>query len=65
MFSLFCPIILLILFLLVCNNSILLCFFFLFLVNFNNLFIIPVVKENARLKLAPFIPTGAPIMLNK
>ena len=36
-------------------------FFFLFLVVFNSFFIIPVEIENARLKLALTIPTGAPI----
>ena len=40
--------------------TILLCFFFLFRVAFNNLIIIPVDIENARLKLALAIPTGAP-----
>ena len=40
--------------------TILLCFFFLFCVAFNNLIIIPVDTENARLKVALAIPTGAP-----
>ena len=40
--------------------TILLCFFFLFLVVFNRFFIIPVKIENARLKPALTIPTGAP-----
>ena len=40
--------------------TILLCFFFLFLVVFSFL-MIPVEIENARLKLAFTIPTGAPI----
>ena len=35
--------------------------FFLFCVVSNNFFIIPVDIENARLKLAIAIPTGAPI----
>ena len=38
------------------NTTIFLCFFFYFL-----LFLIPVKIENARLKLALTIPTGAPI----
>ena len=41
--------------------TILLCFFFLFLVVFNSFFMIPVANENARLKLALTIPSGAPI----
>ena len=47
--------------LLLANITILLCFFFLFLVVFNSFFTIPVEIENARLKLALTIPTGAPI----
>ena len=47
--------------LLLANITILLCFFFLFRVVFNNFFSIPVEIENARLKLALAIPTGAPI----
>ena len=43
------------------NITILLCFFFLFLVVFNSFFITPVEIENARLKLALAIPTGAAI----
>ena len=43
--------------------KILLRFFFLFLVISNTFFIIPVVKENARLKLAFDIPTRTPITL--
>ena len=39
----------------------LLCFFFLFLVVSNRFFMIPVEIENATLKLALVIPTGAPI----
>ena len=45
----------------IANITILLCFFFLFCVVSNNFFIIPVEIENARLKLAIAIPTGAPI----
>ena len=40
-------------------------FFFLFLVIFNSFFIIPAVKENARLKLALSIHIGTPITLVK
>ena len=47
--------------LLLANITILLCFFFLFYAVFNNFYIIPVVNENAKLKLALAIPTGAPI----
>ena len=47
--------------LLLANITVLLCFFFLFLVVFNIFFVIPVEIENARLKLALTIPTGAPI----
>ena len=46
---------------LLANITILLCFFFLFRVVFNNFFTMPVDIENARLKLALAIPTGAPI----
>ena len=49
--------------LLVASITILLCFFFLFLVIFNSFFIIPVKIENARLKRALTIPTGAPVTL--
>ena len=38
----------------------LLCFFLLFLIVFNSFFTIPVEMENARLKLALAILTGAP-----
>ena len=38
-------------------------FFLLFLVIFNNFFIIPVAKEKIKVKLALAIPTGAPIIL--
>ena len=47
------------------SMAIVLCFFFLFLMIFNNFFIIPVVKENTRVKLALAIPTGTPITLAK
>ena len=47
--------------LLLANITILLCFFLLFLVVFNSFFTIPVEIENARLKLALTIPTGAPM----
>ena len=47
--------------LLLANITILLCFAFLFLVVFDNFFIIPVDIKNARLTLALIIPTGAPI----
>ena len=47
--------------LLLANITILLCIFFLFLVVFNSFFTIPVKIENARLKHALAIPTGAPI----
>ena len=47
--------------LLLANVTILLFFFFLFLVAFNRFFTIPVETENARLKLALPILTGAPI----
>ena len=32
---------------------------------FNNFFIIPVLKQNAKVKLALAIPTGAPVTLLK
>ena len=38
-------------------------FLFFFLVIFNNLFTIPVVKEKSKVKLAPAIPIGALITL--
>ena len=47
--------------LLIANLTILLYFFFLFPVVFNIFFTIYVKIENARLKLAFTIPTGAPI----
>ena len=47
--------------LLLAGITILLCFFFLFLVVFHSFFMIPVEKEDARLKLGLTIPTGASI----
>ena len=49
--------------LLLASITTLLCFFFLFHVVFNNFFTIPVVIENAKLKLAIAILAGAPITL--
>ena len=46
--------------LLLANIKFSLCFFVLFSVVFKNIFTIPVDTENARLKLALVIPTGAP-----
>ena len=43
------------------NLRILLCFFFLLLVIFNSFFMIPVEIQNATLKFALAVPTGAPI----
>ena len=40
-------------------------FLFLLLVTFNNFFIIPVVRENTRLKDAVIIPMGSPTRLKK
>ena len=40
-------------------------FFLFFLVTFNYFFIIPVVKENIKVKLALAIPAGIPITLVK
>ena len=54
-----------VLFNLLLANITILCFFFLFLVIFNSFFIIPVVKENIKLKLALGIPTGTPKSLVK
>ena len=45
--------------------TILLCFFFFFIVTFKKTFIIPVVKENTRVKLALAILAGIPITLVK
>ena len=41
------------------------CFFFLFLAILSNFFIIAVVKEKIKVKLAPAIPTGAPTTLTE
>ena len=49
--------------LLLANITILLYFFFLFLVAFNNFFIIPANTENARPKLPLAILTGDPITI--
>ena len=43
----------------------LLCFFILFLFIFRTFFIIPLINENARVKLTLAIPAGAPITLIK
>ena len=45
--------------------TVLLCFSFFFLIIFNNVFVIPVVKENTRVKLALANPEGIPITLVK
>ena len=50
---------------LLASITILLCLFFFFLVTFNSFFIIPVVKENARIKLALANPVRTPITLVK
>ena len=47
--------------LLLANKTVLLCFFFLLLAVFNSFSTIPAEIENARLKIALAIPTGAPI----
>ena len=49
--------------LLLANIRILYCFFFFFLVIFNNVLVIPVVREKIKVKLALAIPTGAPTIL--
>ena len=49
--------------LLLANIRILSCFLFLFLVIFSNFFIIPVVREKNKVRLALAIPTGAPTIL--
>ena len=51
--------------LLLASITILLCFFFSFLVTFSNFFIIPVVKENTRVKDVLANPPGIPITLVK
>ena len=47
------------------NIRILSCFFYLFLVTLSNFLIIPVVKENTKVKLALAIVAGAPITVVK
>ena len=49
--------------LLLANIRILSCFFFLFLVILSKFLIIPVVRENTKVKLAFAIPTGSPTKL--
>ena len=49
--------------LLLANTRILSCFFFLFLVMLSNFFIISVIREKFKVKLAIVIPTGAPTTL--
>ena len=49
--------------LLLANIRILSCIFFLFLVIFNNIFIIPFAIEKIKVKLALEIPTGTPTIL--
>ena len=49
--------------LLLASIRILSCFFFLFFVMLSKFLIIPVVKENIKVKLALAIPTGSPRML--
>ena len=44
-------------------NFITLFLFFFFFVIFNNCFVIPVVREKIKVKLALAIPTGAPTIL--
>ena len=39
--------------------------FFFFVVSFNSLFIIPVVKENTKVRLALITPAGIPITFVK
>ena len=46
--------------LLLANKRTLSSFFLLFLVILSNFFIIPVVREKTRVKIAPAIPIGAP-----
>ena len=50
---------------LLASITILLCFFFFFLVICNNFYIIPVVKENTRVKIALANPAAIPITLVK
>ena len=49
--------------LLLANIRILQCFFFLLLVMLSNFFIIPLVKEKIKVKIALAIPTGVPTTL--
>ena len=49
--------------LLLANIRILSSFFYLFLLVLNYFLVIPVVRENIKVKLALAIPTGAPIIL--
>ena len=49
--------------LLLANVRISSCFFFFFLVMLSNFLIIPVVRENIKVKLALAIPTDAPTIL--
>ena len=58
-------IVLILLNLLLASIIILLCFFFLFCVAFNSFFMIPVVIENAKLKLTLDFPTDTPIAAAK
>ena len=51
--------------LLLAKVRILSCFFVLFLVMLSNFFVIPVVKQNIKVKLVVAIPTGAPTILVK
>ena len=51
--------------LLLATMTIFSCFFRFFLVTFNNFFIIPVAKENTRVKFALANPAGIPITLVK
>ena len=41
------------------------CFFFFFLISLNSFFIIPVVKENTKVRLALITPAGIPITFVK
>ena len=47
------------------NMRILSCFFFLFLFRLSNFFIIHVIRENIKVKIAPAIPTGTPTRLTE
>ena len=50
---------------LLANTRILSCFFFFFLITFNNLSVIPVIREKIEVRLALANPTGAPTILVK